>query len=63
MNDGDLVKVEIDGNMFVSIVLVDGRAEATHIVTDSWRYKDFSEFGFTFEAIEISEAFRGEVTP
>ena len=52
MTDGDLVKIEIDDERFVSIVLVDTRAEATHIVTDSWRYKDFSHFGLTFEVLD-----------
>ena len=51
MTDGDLVKVEIDDEMFVSIVLVDNRAEETHVVTNSWRYTDFSHFGMTFEVL------------
>ena len=51
MTDGDLVRAEIDGDMFVSITLVSDQAEATHVVVGSWRYKDFSCFGLTLEAV------------
>ena len=52
MTDGDLVKVEMDGKEIVSIVLVGNRAEATHVVYDSWHYKDNSRFGIIIEDID-----------
>ena len=51
MSDGDLVKVEIVNDEIVSIVKVDSRVEATHVIDDSWNLKDFSSFGLTFDPI------------
>jgi len=50
--DGDLVKIVLEGDRVVSIMVTDDRAEATHVVADSWSHKGLSDFGVTFESVE-----------